>query len=115
MSDIIRPNMDHIFPVIPSPWHGEVALGNGTQWRMQLLRSSDYGIALHVVRWGLAVFNGQVSAAKVRKYMPKIIEGDATNLADFLNDQLHGPSLRVARVGYYFPNLLQEWQQEAAQ
>lgn len=97
----VRPDDVGYFPPLHTPFSGDVALGNVTQWRMQLLRTSQYGIALHVIHYGLAVFGpAAVGPAEVGEAFPDMFPGDRMNVADFINDQL---SLRTVhpRFGFY--------------
>jgi len=99
---VIRPDAENRFPMCETPFFGDVALGNMTQWRMQFLRTQNWGMALHIQRMGLAVFGpGVVLAETVRKAFPKMLPGDAGNVADFINDQLAVPVL--GRFGSYHP------------
>lgn len=103
----VRPNKAGYFPELPSPFAGDVALGNMTQWRMQFVRSGSFGIALHIRSHGLAIFNKLVSPADVCAAFPKLHDGDSKNVADFINDQLDALGLGPleARVGNYIPSL----------
>ena len=99
----IRPNKRGQFPLLATPFSGQVALGNGTQWYMQVIRSDD-NMALHVPRHGITAFKTTraITPKDVTKVFPKMESGDVKNMADFLNDQLFA---NIPRSGNYFADL----------
>lgn len=109
----VRAGQDHYFPKLDLPFVGQVALGNGTQWlfHIETYRQGVYVAILQTsYRWGesLRLIDAEqpIRTDTLRKRFPKMLDGDAGNIADLLNDQRDAPP--EERQGYYHSNLLRE-------
>lgn len=108
MSKPIRPNIKGVFPLLPNGLH-EVALGNGTQYTVSIVRTSN-GFAIGIVGKGCYVFgNGAHSPGYICEKM-KIEHhnmGDAANFSDmitsqFMTDREYGSFTPIGKYGSYF-------------
>lgn len=83
----IRPNAKGIFPSVLTNVLLPVALGNFTQYRI-LVAPTSRGVFVSVDGVGAYEFSGFAHWGYVMEKIKLKHDGDATNLADFINDQL---------------------------
>ena len=78
---------------------GSLALGNGRQLRLAVLRTMD-GLVVSIPGRGAGEYVGRTQPAQVRHDFPGLtqFETDVLNLTDFINDQF-GPG--ASRHGHY--------------
>jgi len=100
--NIIRPYTHGIFPILEDGLH-TVALGNGTQWEITIMRQ-DRGTIIGIIGKGCYLFNHNAHPAYVQEKL-KVGAGDAANVADFINCQT-GCTDRVN--GWYVPGLMHD-------
>ncbi len=96
----IRPNKNGIFPKLEPGLHG-VAIGNGSRFDIGIIHS-DGDIFVAIERHGAYRFGHHVHPSYVWQKL-NVIEGDAENIADLINDQL-GCGV-VGRYGKYYPEM----------
>jgi len=98
----VRPSVEGKFPkLLPGPirnFYGDVALGNGTQWRVGAFKTLS-GIFIGIEGRGACLFQGPVTPVLVATYFRDMGSADAGNVADLINDQLDGE--RRPRYGRY--------------
>lgn len=101
--NIIRPSkVEKRFPRLKDGLH-QVALGNMTSFEVAVLQHGD-GVVIGVIGKGCYTFSGYASSGYVSEKM-KLGEGDAGNLADFINDQNFN-HLMTRQGQYEYPDLL---------
>lgn len=93
----IRPSRG-TFPRVPSGTIIELALGNMTMFRVGVIWVGD-GVHISVEGRGAYTFSVRADAGYVQHKLC-VLPGDATHLADFINDQLFIPG-SVKRQGNY--------------
>jgi hypothetical protein len=98
----IRPNLAGAFPRLPSAEPVEVALGNGSQFTIAIV-PNDGRVLIAVEGKGAYTFGHTAHPSYVQEKL-KVMNGDAVNLADLINDQLFEPG-SIPRHGYYYPTL----------
>lgn len=98
---IIRPDSTGRFPKVTLPFYGPVALGNGTQWTFSVVPGGN-GIVVSIEGRGSYSFGHFVHWTYASEKLG-LMQGDAENVADFVNDQL-GVEEDV-RMGAYTPQL----------
>lgn len=90
MSQPIRPNSQGFFPDVfqtaRAHFSGEVALGNGTQYRIRMFWHMEW-LVVAVLEKGAYEFDGYVHPNYLMEKLNLRYMGDAENLADFINDQ----------------------------
>jgi len=88
-SSPIRPTPTGRFPILDNGLH-TVSLGNMTRWDIVVLHLHDRGaVVVGVMGKGAWEFSIKAHPSYVQEKMGgKVIEGDADNLADFINCQL---------------------------
>lgn len=102
---VIRPDHHGHFPFLETPFRGQVALGNGTQWRVQMLRSiNQNALAVQVSRYGLATFRRPARPTRVMERLSLPSTPDSRNMSDFINDQMVAWQ-NAPRMGSYMPEL----------
>ena len=96
----VRPFPDGTFPHVGQPFYGDVALGNGTRWRIGL---SMHGrrLLVSIEGRGSYGFDSFVAAIYASEKLG-IGRSDAENVSDFINDQLGADG---RRQGSYDPGL----------
>lgn len=101
----IRPNHQGLFPRLGLGVH-DVALGNGTQFRIGIVPSFAGSIMVGVIGRGCYEFTHHVHASYVAEKL-NLMDGDAANMADFINDNLYQQSAYVSkRQGHYLESLV---------
>lgn len=99
----LRPNPQGVFPIAPHGTPFDLALGNGTQHRVLLAMDSGGYLFVAVMGRGAYRFCTNAHPSYVmEKLGMKPYEGDAANLADFINDQYFWPG-STPRFGCYSP------------
>lgn len=97
---VIRPTQAGVFPVV-SPGVHEVALGNGSQFRVAVYPSGLISRFVGLPGEGCWLFHNAPHPTYVQEKMG-ILEGDAENLADFIACQFgEAPE----PFGHYNPHL----------
>jgi hypothetical protein len=98
----IRPNQAGVFPTVGAGVFS-VALGNMSQFRIGIIPNGE-GLFVAVEGIGAYEFFGYAHRSYIEEKLD-ILDGDAANLADFINDQLEPGS---QRQGYYMKHLCTE-------
>jgi hypothetical protein len=99
----IRPNKQGVFPRLSNGVH-DVALGNGTQFRI-VLHKTGYVVTVGIVTRGCYEFACRADAGYVAdKLFLAPFDGDAANIADLINDQMYEPG-SIERQGHYSESL----------
>ncbi len=97
----IRPNRDGVFPRLLTKQiqkvYTEVAIGNGTQYKIALLTTLN-GVFVGINDRGAAEFTGYVIWEYVKEKLALKWNSDARHVADFVNDQL---GFKQPRQGAY--------------
>lgn len=102
----IRPKKDGKFDVIAGMYdYFNLALGNSTMFRVGVLLTEEGGIFIGVEGKGAYTFGHFAHWTYVAEKL-KLAEGDARNLADFINAQLHDEAFEIQ--GTYEANLCQK-------
>jgi hypothetical protein len=96
----IRPDSNHKFPLLNDGVH-DLALGNGTQFRVGIVNGRT-GLFLGIVGHGAYEFCVPACPGYVEDKL-SLLEGDAMNLADFINDQTFSDT--ETRYGEYSESL----------
>ena len=103
---IIRPNLKHHtdptprWDKLPLPFHGQIALGNATQFKIHLSDESD-GLFVAIEGRGAYTFCSGADRYYVQEKLG-IMGGDAANLADLINAQ---NEREFQEQGRYYPDL----------
>lgn len=100
-SPVIRPKQGGVFPHLLADGIHEVALGNGSQFRVAMFWPESGGFFCGVVGEGCYLFSHPPHPTYVREKMG-LLEGDAANLADFIACQF-GEAPQP--FGHYNPDL----------
>lgn len=96
MRQVVRPNQAGKFPQVTSfsDFFGEVALGNGTQYKIFIAQKGDWHIVA-VLGYGAYQFQGYVHSDYAGDKLGVKNKADAANLADFINAQTLGQDYNV--------------------
>ena len=78
---------------------GEVALGNGTQYRFRMFWHGEW-LVVAILEKGAYEFDGYVHWAYAMEKLGLKFEGDAQNVADFINDQFQNKEPRERQGSY---------------
>ena len=93
MSDVVRPKKTESNFIcdrwnrVEIPFFGSVALGNMTQWRVMAVRHAQW-LHVGVESKGYYMFDSAVHWGYVKEKLNIQFEGDARNIADWINRQL---------------------------
>lgn len=105
MRTLIRPNPQGVFPRIKPGVVHDVALGNSSMFPIVVITDDGFGsMFVAVERHGAYCFSTQAHAGYVSEKLKIKHEGDAENIANFINDQMFEPG-EVERQGRYAPKL----------
>ena len=96
----IRPTQAGVFPVVAPGIH-EVALGNGSQFRVAVYPSEEHGLFVGLPGEGCWLFHHAPHPTYTQNRMG-LLEGDAENLADFIACQFGEAPVPF---GHYNPHL----------
>jgi hypothetical protein len=91
------------------PFYGSVALGNGTQWRFGAFFTPGGKLFVGIEEHGAYVFDGFVHFTYAMEKF-HILNGDAMNVADWINAQIFEPE--QIQQGHYKDDLCLEGQRE---
>ena len=82
-----RPTRQGHFPQViqEGKFYGEIALGNGTQFNCAMMKT-EKGIVVSVLDHGAYIFSGYVHFSYAMEKL-RLLEGDAKNVSDLINDQ----------------------------
>jgi len=110
----VRPNKEGIFPDVfwgTQVFRGDVALGNSTQYRICVAKIGRW-FFVGVMERGAYEFDGYVHWSYAKDKLGLKHDGDARNVADFINDQIFfggaGGDLPFERQGKYDPSLCRD-------
>jgi len=85
----MRPTKDGIWSLKPKPFYGELPLGNGTLFTVGAFELGfDGRLFVGIEGHGAYTFNGFVSWNYAAEKLG-LLEGDARNVADWINAQLN--------------------------
>jgi hypothetical protein len=92
-SDADRAKIGRRFDAVTLPFYGEVALGNGTQWRigMFLVPKGRYAgwLAVGIEDHGFYIFEDAPHWGYVKEKLGISHASDAQSVADFIASQMH--------------------------
>lgn len=102
----IRPISKGVFPSVKDGIH-EVALGNMSQFRIAVMRSAPH-LFIGIEGKGCYTFGPFIAHPAYVQEKLKIMEGDANNVADFINSQygFNSNPGKFTYHGMYYDNLL---------
>ena len=83
-----RPNRQGKFNIVSTPFYGDVSLGNFTQYKVGIFRCANRRLFVGVEGNGAYTFEGWCHYGYVAEKLGLKFEGDARNMADFINCQL---------------------------
>ena len=101
ISKDIRPSAEGLFPKLDTGVHG-VALANGSRFDIGIIHCDD-GVFIAVERHGAYRFTNHAVPSYVGSKLD-LMEGDAENMADLINDQI-GAAISGERYGEYCAEL----------
>lgn len=103
----IRPNSQGQFPQVNTPFYGDVSLGNSTQYKIGIFRCVNGRLFVGVEGRGCYTFGNWCHYSYAAEKLNLKFEGDARNIADFINCQLGHPLEFEDRVcqGKYDDNM----------
>jgi hypothetical protein len=96
-----RPGKDHRHPRVALPFYGDVALGNGTMWKIGAFMTATGRLFVGVERHGSYTFQHWVHIAYASEKLEIGFIGDAGCMADWVNDQLGHADPDGNRQGVY--------------
>jgi hypothetical protein len=102
-NNVIRPKLNGVFPILPDGLHN-VALGNGTQYEVCIIRT-ERGIVFGILGRGCYEFDRgshDVSYVIEKMNIRRIFIGDAMNFSDLITSQF---TQVFTPIGGYQPNL----------
>jgi len=103
---IVRPNTrgewTYLFTT-EKTFIGSVALGNATQYQVFMIKDEMDRLYVAVMGRGAYEFSGHAHPSYVQQKLGLKFEGDASNLADFINTQ--NGSYSYEKYGQYDSNL----------
>lgn len=105
---VIRPTSKGVFPVLEDGIH-HVALGNMTQYEIAVMRSKP-SLFVGIVGKGCYTFGPFLAHPSYVQEKLEILEGDANNMADFINSQygFNATPGRIEYHGHYYESLTKE-------
>ena len=83
-------------------YYGDIALGNGTQWRFGIFRTYNGELFVGIEGRGAYCFQSEVKAAYIKEKLNIPTLADAGNLADLINNELNATSGAQEQGGYIF-------------
>ena len=98
----IRPTKSGVFPRLKTGVH-QVCLGNSSMFDIGII-VFDRGIFAGINGYGAYHFAFRADAGYLQDKLKIRFEGDATNIADLINDQLYEPG-SIERQGEYTEQL----------
>jgi len=98
----IRPNKLGVFPRLETGVH-QVCLGNSSMFNIGIF-AETFPLFVAIESHGAYGFGVTAHAGYVKDKLKLRFEGDAANIADFINDQLYEPG-SIERQGEYTEQL----------
>ncbi len=84
----IRPTIDGKFPKLDLPFYGDVSLGNSTQYKVGMFKTVSGRLFVGVEGKPCYTFGNWCHYSYAAEKLGLRFEGDARNIADFINSQL---------------------------